>query len=507
MILERFKVPAKDVVRVPEAALRRTVTQIFEKLGVSPEDAAEGADVLTMTDLRGVETHGVSNMLRMYVQNYKSGQLEPKPGCRLVRQTPGTAVIDAERRLGIMVGPKAMRLAIEKAKNVGVGVVTVYNSGHFGAIGHYAMQAAQHDMVGVCFTAAGLAMVPTFGAKPLLGTNPIAIAAPARREAPMLFDVATSAIAGNKIRLAIRVGSPLLPGWVTDKEGTPIMEEKPVFNRDEFYQAPLGRNPGAGVTQGLRLRPHGGGPGDHARRRHAHDAVAPERLQEPLRRVQHRGVHRRGPVQGLDGRDARDPAHRDAGAGPGARALSGAVRARRGGRAPRQRHPAPQGSHPVVRGRHGRDGPRPAGNPLRRQPMKIKRVEHIAIAVTSLKQSIDLLRDTFGLPLEYEEQIGQTRLAMLPVGQSYIELLEGQGPESGVTKWISEKGTGLFHICFEVEDIDGALAELKAKGVKLRDETPRIGHGGARIAFIDPSSTGDVLIELAELPAGHGAHA
>ena len=139
--------------------------------------------------------------------------------------------------------------------------------------------------------------------------------------------------------------------------------------------------------------------------------------------------------------------------------------------------------------------------------MKIKRVEHIAIAVDSLKQSIDLLRDTFGLPLEYEEQIGQTRLAMLPVGQTYIELLEGQGPDSGVTKWIREKGTGLFHICFEVEDIDASLAELKGKGVRLRDETPRIGHGGARIAFIDPASTGNVLIELAELPAGHGSHA
>ena len=135
--------------------------------------------------------------------------------------------------------------------------------------------------------------------------------------------------------------------------------------------------------------------------------------------------------------------------------------------------------------------------------MKIKRVEHIAIAVESLRSSIELLRDTFGLSLEYEEQIGQTRLAMLPVGQTYLELLEGQGPESGVTRWINEKGTGLFHICFEVEDIDGALAELKQKGVKLRDETPRIGHGGALIAFLDPSSTGNVLIELAELPAGH----
>ena len=137
--------------------------------------------------------------------------------------------------------------------------------------------------------------------------------------------------------------------------------------------------------------------------------------------------------------------------------------------------------------------------------MKIKRVEHIAIAVSSLGPSIDLLRNTFGLTLEYEEQIGQTRLAMLPVGETYLELLEGHGPDSGVTKWIAEKGPGLFHICFEVEDIEAALVELKGKGVKLRDETPRIGHGGARIAFLDPSSTGSVLIELAELPGSHGA--
>jgi len=133
--------------------------------------------------------------------------------------------------------------------------------------------------------------------------------------------------------------------------------------------------------------------------------------------------------------------------------------------------------------------------------VKIKRVEHIAVAVTSLNKSLEMLRDTFGIPLEYEEQIGATRLAMLPVGETYIELLESAVPDSGVSKWIADKGEGLFHICFEVEDIDGALAELKAKGVKLRDETPRIGHGGARIAFIDPASTGNMLIELAELPA------
>jgi len=255
MILERFKVPEKDQVFVSEAALRSTVTQIFEKLGLTPDDAAEGADVLTMTDLRGVETHGVSNMLRAYVRDYKAGKLDPKPGWRVVRESPGTAVIDAERRLGVIIGPKAMRLAVEKARTVGVGVVTVFNSGHFGAIGHYAMQAAQQDMIGVCFTGAGLSVVPTFAAKPMLGTNPIAIAAPARNEAPMLFDAATSAIAGNKIRLAIRVASPLLPGWVTDKDGVPIMEEKPVFDRDEFYQAPLGgtREQGSHKGYGLAL--------------------------------------------------------------------------------------------------------------------------------------------------------------------------------------------------------------------------------------------------------------
>ncbi len=135
--------------------------------------------------------------------------------------------------------------------------------------------------------------------------------------------------------------------------------------------------------------------------------------------------------------------------------------------------------------------------------MKIKRVEHIAIAVDSIQQSLGLMRDAFGLELEYEEQIGATKLAMLPVGESYIELLESAGPASGVNKWINEKGTGLYHICFEVEDIESAIAELKAKNVKLETETWRNGHGGSKIVFLDPSATGNCVIELAELPAGN----
>ncbi|MFN4090036.1 MAG: VOC family protein [Alphaproteobacteria bacterium] len=135
--------------------------------------------------------------------------------------------------------------------------------------------------------------------------------------------------------------------------------------------------------------------------------------------------------------------------------------------------------------------------------MKIKRVEHVAIAVHDMRESMRMLERTLGLQMEYEEQIGATKLAMYPVGETYIELLQAAGPQSKVADWVAEKGQSLFHLCFEVEDIDGALAELKAKGVKLIDETPRTGHGGSRIAFIDPQSTGNILIELAELPAGH----
>lgn len=255
MILDRFKVPKGEEVYISESALRQTVTAMFEKVGLTPSDAAEGADVLTMTDLRAVETHGVSNMLRLYIQDYQAGRLNPASGWEVERETASTAVIDAGRRLGIIMGPKAMRLAMQKAKAVGVGVVAVHNSGHFGAIGHHALLATQQNMVGVCYTAAGLSVVPTFASKALFGTNPIAIAAPARREAPVLFDVATSAIAGNKIRLAMRLGAPLLPGWVSDKEGRPLTEDTMVYDRNEFLQLPLGgtREQGSHKGYGLAL--------------------------------------------------------------------------------------------------------------------------------------------------------------------------------------------------------------------------------------------------------------
>jgi methylmalonyl-CoA/ethylmalonyl-CoA epimerase len=135
--------------------------------------------------------------------------------------------------------------------------------------------------------------------------------------------------------------------------------------------------------------------------------------------------------------------------------------------------------------------------------MKVKRIEHIAIAVKSMARMREVMEEKLGLSLEYEEHLPQyhTRLAMYPIGQTYLKLLEADSPESETAEWIATHGEGLFHICLEVDHIEDALAELKQKGVALIDEKPRTGHANSRIAFLDPKSTGNVLIELVELPS------
>lgn len=137
--------------------------------------------------------------------------------------------------------------------------------------------------------------------------------------------------------------------------------------------------------------------------------------------------------------------------------------------------------------------------------MKIKRIEHVGIVVRDVDQSRRLWEDCFGIPLGGVEVNPErpVKLALYPVGESMVELIAGTTSDSRHAKMVAEGKGGLNHICFEVENIDEALAELKAKGVPLLDETPRIGHAGCRIAFIDPSATENCLIELAELPAGH----
>ncbi len=226
-MLERFKVPEDIAVRVKEAPLRETVTSVFKKMGLPDEDCELATDVLVSADMRGVETHGVSNMLRSYVNGYNDGTLNRRPNWKIVRETPATANIDSDRGLGVIVVPKAMEIAIEKARNVGVGMVTISNGRHLGMASYHAMMALEHDMIGTCMTSCPPSVLPTFGAEPRLGTNPIALAAPADKEPPFVFDAATSTVAGNKLGLARRLERDLMAGWVGDAEGTPIMEEVP----------------------------------------------------------------------------------------------------------------------------------------------------------------------------------------------------------------------------------------------------------------------------------------
>ncbi len=223
-MLKHFQVPDNIAVRVEIKKLRDIVEKIFMKCGVPHDDAILAADVLIFADESGIDTHGVSNMLRSYVELYNSKVLNPTPTMDIVKETPSTATIDGDKGLGIIIAPKAMQIAIEKAKKVGTGVVSIRNSGHLGAAGYHAMIAADNDMIGWCMTGGGNAMIPTFGAEPKLGTNPIAFAAPCDNQPNFMFDAAMTSIAGNKIGLANRMGKGMEPGWVAHDDGTPDMD-------------------------------------------------------------------------------------------------------------------------------------------------------------------------------------------------------------------------------------------------------------------------------------------
>jgi len=250
-LLERFHVPEQIAHRVNAEDLRTTVGDIFVKLGVPGDDARLGADVLVMSDLRGVETHGVSNILRGYVRGYSDGTINPRPDWRVVRETASCATVDCDRGLGIIVVPRVMEMAIEKARNTGVGMISLGNGGHLGMAAYHAMMALNHDMIGVCTTSCPPTTAPTFAADAALGTNPIAVAAPADREAPFVFDAATASVAYNKITLAKRLGVPTAPGWIAAPDGTPLMEEASV--PDKWTLLPLGGTRELGSHKGYSL--------------------------------------------------------------------------------------------------------------------------------------------------------------------------------------------------------------------------------------------------------------
>jgi methylmalonyl-CoA/ethylmalonyl-CoA epimerase len=136
----------------------------------------------------------------------------------------------------------------------------------------------------------------------------------------------------------------------------------------------------------------------------------------------------------------------------------------------------------------------------------IKRIDHIAIVVDNIEASLGFWRDTLGLDLSHVLDVPeqQATIAFLPTGGSEVELVQPTTSDSGLARYRAKRGPGIHHICFEVDDIVQALADLKARGVRLIDETPKAGAEGKLLAFIHPESTNGVLIELYQLPAAAG---
>ena len=186
--------------------LTRFVSRSFEKLGVPAGDAEIAANVLVASDLRGVDTHGVIrfNPHAWYVKWLRDGVMTAKPNIRVIKENASTALLDADNGMGFVAGHRAMELAIKKARESGVGIVTVRNSRHYGMSAYYSMLALPHDMIGIAMTNASRQVVPTFGREARFGTNPISFAIPAQHEQAFVLDMATTTAAAGKLELALR---------------------------------------------------------------------------------------------------------------------------------------------------------------------------------------------------------------------------------------------------------------------------------------------------------------
>src|SRR3989475_2688854 len=215
------------------------------------ERAAVTADLMVRTDLRGVDSHGI-DMLPRYHELWQDGFVVMDADAVLEKDSMATALYDGAKGLGHWVSSLAMKLAIDKARTYGIGIVTARNSGHFGAAANYSMMALEHDMIGVATTnSAFIAMVPTFGRAPKLSTNPISFAAPAGRHAPFVLDMATTTVAIGKLSVASRWNKPIPSGWALDDSGTPTTD--PFVALNHRLVTPLGGTRDLGSHKGYGL--------------------------------------------------------------------------------------------------------------------------------------------------------------------------------------------------------------------------------------------------------------
>ncbi|WP_149535963.1 Ldh family oxidoreductase [Siccirubricoccus phaeus] len=243
--------------RVPAEAINAQIHAILTRWGMPEEQAKTTAQIMVETDLLGVDSHGLS-MLMTYEEGVQQGRIKPAALPRLVRDTGPTALLDAGDGLGHPVAAMAMNLAVDKALAQGIGVVGVVNSHHFGAAGAYARIAAARGVIGmVTSSTRGVTMVPTRGAMPVLGTNPLAFAAPAKRNNPFVLDMATTTVAAGKVKVHHLNDAPLPEGWVLDGKGQGVTDPHEgnafVFQRKEGGITPLGGVEERGSAKGYGL--------------------------------------------------------------------------------------------------------------------------------------------------------------------------------------------------------------------------------------------------------------
>ena len=233
---------SQDEVRIAWETLQEFAKEVFVRVGMPLEDAETEAAVLIWANRRGVDSHGVQ-MIPWYVEMVDNGLMKPKPNIQVVKETPATLLIDADRAFGGVVTVLAMNRVMEKAKKVGIGWALIRSLTHQGAMGYYSLMAAKKGMAGIAFVCHPPNMAPHGARAAGVANSPIAIAVPAKHHHPLILDMATSVVAGGKIWLAINKGVPIPEGWALDKDGNPTTDPRQVAS---FL--PVGGPKGSGLA-------------------------------------------------------------------------------------------------------------------------------------------------------------------------------------------------------------------------------------------------------------------
>jgi LDH2 family malate/lactate/ureidoglycolate dehydrogenase len=240
----------KPATTVTVDSLRQWGIEAFTRAGLVEEGARTVVEVQLESSLRGQPTHNMGDVPR-YAAQVADKRLNPAPDIRVTRETMVHAQLDGDNAPGQWVGVLAMRKAIEKAKQTGVGLVTAGHSNHYGAAGHYAWMAAIQGLIGLSTTNGGPCLAPWGGATATFGNNPLGVGIPAGRHHPIVLDIAMSTVAMGKIGLAIAEGKPLPLNWILDTQGRP--STNPADFRASLLGVPIAEHKGYGLTMVMEV--------------------------------------------------------------------------------------------------------------------------------------------------------------------------------------------------------------------------------------------------------------